>query len=148
MIVVEPVNALPWYRGRQVQLNAYDDTALPGLTRLADGVRAQDCRLLAQIQDRSRSNYSRARPDITFGASALPDDESGAVPYPLSSDEIAEMIADFAATARRLESTGFDGVELSSAHGHLFHQFLSPTATGARTATAAISRAAPACYAS
>ncbi len=126
MIVVEPVNALAWHRRRQVQLNAYDDSALPGLARLADGVRAEDCRLLAQIQDRGRGNYSRARPDITFGASALPDDESGAVPYPLSGDEIAEMIAGFAATARRLESAGFDGVELSSAHGHLFHQFLSP----------------------
>ena len=126
MIVVEPVNALSWQSRRQVQLNVYDDRALSGLTRLADEVRGHDCRLLAQIQDRGRGNYSRARPDITYGASALPDDESGAVPYPLSEDELAEMIAAFAASARRLENAGFDGVELSSAHGHLFHQFLSP----------------------
>ena len=71
-------------------------------------------------------SYSRARPDITYGPSALPDDESGSVPYPLSGDQVAEMIAAFAASARRLESAGFDGVELSCAHGHLFHQFLSP----------------------
>jgi len=126
MIVVEPVNALSWHSRRQVQLNAYDDASLPGLARLADAIRVHDCRILAQIQDRGRGNYSRARADITYGPSALPDDESGAVPYPLSSDEVAEMIAAFAATARRLESAGFDGVELSAAHGHLFHQFLSP----------------------
>jgi 2,4-dienoyl-CoA reductase-like NADH-dependent reductase (Old Yellow Enzyme family) len=126
MIVVEPVNALSWQSRRATQLNVYDDSALTGLTRLADEVHRHDCRLLAQIQDRGRGNYSRARPDITYGASALPDDESGAVPYPLSADEVAEMIAAFAAAARHLENAGFDGVELSSAHGHLFHQFLSP----------------------
>ncbi len=126
MIVVEPVNALPWHAQRQAQLNVYDDTGLPGLTRLADAVGAHDCRLLAQIQDHGRGNYSRARPDITYGPSALPDDESGAVPYALSADELSEMVADFAAAARRLESAGFDGVELSCGHGHLFHQFLSP----------------------
>ena len=126
MIVVEPVNALSWQSQHQAQLNVYDNAALPGLARLANEVRSHNCRILAQIQDHGRGNYSRTRPDITYGPSALPDDESGGVPYPLSGDQVAEMIAAFAASARRLESAGFDGVELSCAHGHLFHQFLSP----------------------
>jgi hypothetical protein len=41
-------------------------------------------------------------------------------------DEIETFIADVAHSARRLERCGFTGVEISSGHGHLFHQFLSP----------------------
>jgi len=126
MIVTEAVNALPWQRSRDGYLNVYDDTGLDGLKRLVDTVAAHGCHLLAQLQDRGRGNYSRGRIDRAMGPSALPDDLSGAVPHPLSISQIEDMVAAFAAAARRLQSAGFAGVEISAGHGHLFHQFLSP----------------------
>ncbi len=126
MIVAETVNALPWQQGRERYLDAYDDDALAGLQRLAQSVARYDCKLLAQIQDRGRGNYSRLASNRPYGASALPDDLSGAVPHPLATDQVAEMVAAFAAAAARLQRAGFHGVEISAGHGHLIHQFLSP----------------------
>ena len=61
-----------------------------------------------------------------IGASALPDDLSWTVPRVMRVGEIEAFIADVARSAQRLERAGFTGIEISSGHGHLFHQFLSP----------------------
>ena len=125
MIVTEAVNALPMQAGRGAYLNAYSDEGHQSLFQLAEAVRMHDCRLLAQLQERGRGNYARVAQSQAVGPSALPDDIAGAVPRPLPTDEVERMIEDFAAAARRLERAGFDGVEISAGHGHLFHQFLS-----------------------
>ena len=125
MIITEAVNALPLQAGRGAYLNAWSDAGLDGLKRLAGAVRAHDCRILAQLQERGRGNYARVAQSRAVGPSALPDDIAGAVPHPLATDDVEAMILNFAGAARRLEQAGFDGVEISAGHGHLFHQFLS-----------------------
>ncbi|WP_026928460.1 NADH:flavin oxidoreductase/NADH oxidase [Granulicoccus phenolivorans] len=47
-------------------------------------------------------------------------------PHELSSAEIATVIADFTAAARRAVDAGFEVLEIHGAHGYLMHQFLSP----------------------
>lgn len=49
-----------------------------------------------------------------------------AQPVAMSTDRIAEIVAAFAAAARRAVDAGFDAVEVHAAHGYLLHQFLSP----------------------
>lgn len=44
----------------------------------------------------------------------------------LSADEIQQMITRFADTAEAAQTSGFDGVQVHSAHGYLVAQFLSP----------------------
>jgi N-ethylmaleimide reductase len=53
------------------------------------------------------------------GTQALP------VPRELDTAEIAGIVADFRAAARRAVDAGLDGVEIHSANGYLLHQFLS-----------------------
>ena len=44
----------------------------------------------------------------------------------MTTDDIAEVVAAFAAGARRAMEAGFDAVEIHGAHGYLLHSFLSP----------------------
>jgi len=48
------------------------------------------------------------------------------LPQELSKEEIARIVADFAAAAGRAKAYGFDAVQLHGAHGYLINQFLSP----------------------
>lgn len=49
-----------------------------------------------------------------------------AIPRGLTVEEIEEIIQRFANTAKLVESAGFTGVQIHSAHGYLLSQFLSP----------------------
>ena len=125
MIVTEPVSAARFQMAPH-KVRIWSDEDLLGLSAWAECVEREDCRLLAQIQDPGRGRHERGRNPDAFGVSALADDLSWTVPHVLSTDDILTMIDDFAESSARLERCGFSGVELSSAHGHLFHQFLSP----------------------
>lgn len=125
LIVTEPVSAARFQHAPQ-KVRIWGAADVDGLSRWAERVEREDCRLLAQLQDPGRGRHERGRNPDAVGASALPDDLSWTVPRALSLDEIELMVADFAASGRHLQRCGFSGVELSAAHGHLFHQFLSP----------------------
>ncbi len=125
LIVTEPVSAARFQNAPQ-KVRIWDEQSEEGLARWADCVEREDCRLLAQLQDPGRGRHERGRNSDAVGASALADDLSWTVPHALSTSAIEIMIAELADSSRRLKRCGFSGVELSAAHGHLFHQFLSP----------------------
>ena len=58
--------------------------------------------------------------------SALPHLPQEAAPTELTLAGIAQIQADFMATARRARAIGIDAIELHGAHGYLLHEFLSP----------------------
>jgi 2,4-dienoyl-CoA reductase-like NADH-dependent reductase (Old Yellow Enzyme family)/thioredoxin reductase len=125
LIVTEPVSAARFQNATH-KVRVWSDEDQGGLARWADIVEREDCRLLAQLQDPGRGRHERGRNPQAVGASALADDLSWTVPHVLSIDDLERMVADLALSSRRLQRCGFSGVELSAAHGHLFHQFLSP----------------------
>jgi 2,4-dienoyl-CoA reductase-like NADH-dependent reductase (Old Yellow Enzyme family) len=62
----------------------------------------------------------------TMAPSPVPFREEEPPPREMSAAEVAEVIAQFAAAARRSFEAGFEVVEIHMAHGYLLHEFLSP----------------------
>nr|WP_294556730.1 NADH:flavin oxidoreductase/NADH oxidase [uncultured Rhodopila sp.] len=62
---------------------------------------------------------------LPLAPSALPAVPGATVPHALSASEIADIIRQFAATARMAREAGFKVAEIHGAHGYLGHSFLS-----------------------
>jgi dimethylglycine catabolism A len=125
MVVSEPLS-FARHQAAKNRVAAFDDSDVEGLSRWADAVESEDCRLIAQILDRGRGRNVPGRIYNAISASVLPDDLSLSVPRAMSLDEIRRFVEEIALSCARVKKCGFSGVELSAGHGHLFHQFLSP----------------------
>ncbi len=105
------------------QLGCFGDQHLPGLSRLASGIRAAGSLALLQLHHagmRSPADHIGTQP-------LCPSDNEETGARGLSHAEVLQLRDDFIAAAVRAESAGFDGVELHGAHGYMLAQFLSPT---------------------
>lgn len=129
MIVGEVANVIASGKGFEGELSIADDSDIPGLTKLADAMKANGTKAVLQIFHAGRkSNDSILRGNQPVSASAVkavfPADSQE--PRALTADEIDEIIVAFGAATRRAVAAGFDGVELHGANTYLLQQFFSP----------------------
>lgn len=112
-------------QGWDGELGVFDDSLLPGLSRLAGALRDEGALSLVQIFHGGVRAPSRLTGQQPFSASAFElDAKDFEVPREATVDDIERTIAAFAAAARRCAEAGFDGVEIHGAHGYLITQFL------------------------
>ncbi len=111
--------ASPW------QLGLYDDSLIDGLRSMTDAVHAAGGRIVAQLAHAGHFALEKAigTPPVVAsnfeGLAQTPRTE-------LSVDDIQRLKNVYTEAARRAQTAGFDGIQLHSAHGYLFSQFLSP----------------------
>jgi len=102
------------------------DERIPFWKKLGEAVHRHDCKFILQL---SHGGRQRDIPGIEFdkGLSATdkPDPLHGFECEKMSTKQIKETVDAFAQGARRAREAGLDGVELHSANGYLFTQFLS-----------------------
>jgi 2,4-dienoyl-CoA reductase-like NADH-dependent reductase (Old Yellow Enzyme family) len=102
------------------QLGCHDDKHLPGLTRLAAGIKAQNSHAVVQIHNSGMRALKREGMKLM-----CPSDNAEFGAEAMTLDEVRHARDCFIAAAVRAERAGFDGVELHGAHGYLICQFLS-----------------------
>lgn len=139
LVTTEATAVAPEGRISAHDVGIWDDAQRDAWRRIAGFVRSQGAAAGIQLAHAGRkaSTY-RKFPDEPGGlqppeaggwpvvgpsAVAFPD---LATPHALTRNEIADIVAAFAAAARRADVAGFDLVEIHAAHGYLLHQFLSP----------------------
>lgn len=103
------------------QLGIFSDDHLPGLTRLADGIKERGSLSMVQLHHAGM----RSPEDLIGCRPQCPSDNSKWGARALSTEEVEQLIEDFICAAVRAEQAGFDGVEVHGAHGYILAQFLS-----------------------
>ncbi len=102
-----------------------DDSIIDGYRALTTAIAPTGMRLFQQLW---HGGHIYPAPDggPPLAPSDVPSHIAGIAPRPLSRRQIDEIVAGYAAAARRCEQGGLDGVEIHAGHGYLIAQFLSP----------------------
>ena len=139
LVITEAIGVEPRGRISPNCLGLYSDANEAALSALVAGVRTySDTAIGMQIAHAGRKASSAApwqggqllAPGqggwVPLAPSAVAHKEGEALPQAMTLADIAQVRADFVATARRAVRAGIQAIELHAAHGYLLHQFLSP----------------------
>jgi 2,4-dienoyl-CoA reductase-like NADH-dependent reductase (Old Yellow Enzyme family) len=102
-----------------------DDSIIDSYHRLATAIAPTGMRVFQQLW---HGGHIYMQPDGSppLAPSDIANPIAGVAPRPMTARQIDELVAAYAAAARRVEKGGLDGVEIHSGHGYLLAQFLSP----------------------
>ena len=115
----------PGGQGWVGEMGVWGDHQIPGLIRLATGIREHGAVSLAQIFHGGMRAPEELTGEQPVSSSENPCTEAHCGhSRELTGEEIADLIVSFGDAAVRCASAGFDGVELHGAHGYLICQFL------------------------
>jgi 2,4-dienoyl-CoA reductase-like NADH-dependent reductase (Old Yellow Enzyme family) len=139
LVLTEATAVLPEGRISPQDLGMWTDEHVEMLSRIVSFIHEQGSVAGMQLAHAGRK-ASTHRPWETPGAiseseggwkkvvapSAVAFTNNYPMPHALTTDSIQEVIAAFAAAARRACQAGFRVLEIHAAHGYLIHEFLSP----------------------
>ncbi len=135
LIISEGTIVSPQARGYPYTPGIWSDAQVAGWRLVTDAVHRAGGSIVCQIWHCGRLSL----PDFHGGElpvapSAINPDwrmfsgeglKPTVTPRALSREEIAGIVADFRRAARNAVAAGFDGIEIHSSNGYLFHQFFS-----------------------
>lgn len=107
-------------------LGIYDDKFIPGLSKLAKGIKSAGGIAAIQIWHAGRQTSGKPFGGQPWGPSPITCNFIGEEPHAMTREEIKEIIAAYGYAAVRARKAGFDAVEIHGAHGYLIDCFLNP----------------------
>ncbi|MGB4588206.1 MAG: NADH:flavin oxidoreductase [Clostridiaceae bacterium] len=113
---------------RKKQLSVSSDQMIDGLKRLADTIHKNGSKTVLQINHAGSAAKKKVTGLNVVGPTTeyAPGNMEEIVTSELSTDDIHQITLKFRDAALRAKESGFDGVEIHSAHGYLLNQFYSP----------------------
>jgi N-ethylmaleimide reductase len=135
LIVSEGAIVSPQGRGYPFTPGIWSAEQVAGWRRVTDAVHAAGGRIVCQLWHCGRLSLPEYQPDGRPVAPSAIDPEwkmftprgpqPTVTPHALTTEEIAGIVADFGRAAKNAVEAGFDGIEIHSSNGYLFHQFFS-----------------------
>ena len=146
-LIVTGVTGVAWPHGashkRQVGLS--EDRFIPGLAAVVKATHRHDAKLAVQLHHGGPGAHAALAsglpswtPSPLLPGNPAPNvmlpDEVASSPHAqkigalqvMTLDDIATVVSQFAAAARRAVAAGVDGIEIHGGHGYLLSSFLSP----------------------
>lgn len=100
----------------------YSDSCMPFLEEISGRMAPHGMKLFLQVYHVGAAGGTHE----AWSASAIPNPMAGVIPIAMTKTLIDDMVASFAAGARRCRDAGLDGVDVHASSGYLIHEFLSP----------------------
>jgi 2,4-dienoyl-CoA reductase-like NADH-dependent reductase (Old Yellow Enzyme family) len=117
---------LPEGRQSPCMIGAHTDDFSRELKMLADAVHAEGGRICMQLVHTGGQTTRKIIGRQPLAPSAIKVDQFFEAPAEMTKQDITDVVTAFGASAMRAKTSGFDAVQLHSAHGYLINQFLSP----------------------
>lgn len=108
------------------QLRMDHDSFIPALYKLNERLHKHGANVAVQINHSGASAVPERIGCQPVSASNIPSKTGGALPRPLEKSEILDIVEKYAKAAKRVQTAGFDAVEIHAGHSYLICQFLSP----------------------
>ncbi len=137
LIITEGTSPSPNGLGYPRIPGLFNDQQVQGWRAVTDGVHQAGGKIFVQLMHTGRVSHPANMPSgarvLAPSPVAVPGetwtDSNGMQPYPvpreMSEADIADSIAEYAASAKLAIQAGFDGIELHAANGYLIDQFLN-----------------------
>ncbi len=113
--------------GNSQNIGAHKDEYLPGLTRLASGIKENGAHAAIQLNHSGRYNFSffldGKQP---VAPSPIASKFNREMPRELTVEDIQAIVSNYAAAAARVKEAGFDAIDVLAGTGYLISQFFSP----------------------
>lgn len=135
LIISEGTIVSPLGRGYPFTPGIWSDAQVAGWRRVTDAVHAAGGLIVCQLWHCGRLSLPLFHGgELPVAPSAIDPQwkmftpeglHETVAPHALTRTEIAGIVADFARGAKNAMTAGFDGIEIHSSNGYLFHQFFS-----------------------
>lgn len=110
-------------RAAEGQLSIASDACIEEHRQLTNAIHAGGSKAFVQLNHAGSNGIGES---VSASPITIPAKKLTRRPRELTTDEILEIEAQFAAAAVRAVRAGYDGVEIHCAHGYLLNQFYSP----------------------
>lgn len=126
IIVENSCIAFPASSNGTTQLRIDHDRYIPRLWELTERLHRHGAKVAIQL-NHAGASANPARTGVpALSSSDRPSKPGGPRPVPMTHEQIAETVRDFARAAGRAQRAGFDAVEVHAGHSYLLSQFVSP----------------------